>query len=211
MKKYITFSLLFIGMIVTVFAISTGTQNSDTKVKTFNQSISYEIEKNYNKALETMLNSYEENKTDYLFNLRLGWLYYLNEKYDNSIKYYTNSKNIKPLAIEPMLGLTLPLAAKEKWDDVKKQYISILGIDTKNFIANLRLGQIYLNSNDYQNAKKYLEAVYNLYPAEYELNLSLGWTYYYLGNKSKAKELLTNSLMLSPNDKLAKEGLELLK
>jgi hypothetical protein len=52
--------------------------------------------------------------------------------------------------------------------------------------------------------------VHNLYPAEYEPNLSLGWTYYYLGNKSRAKELLTNALMLSPNDKLAKEGLELL-
>jgi tetratricopeptide (TPR) repeat protein len=211
MKKYVIISMLFVGMIVTVFAISTHPDNPDSKIKIFNQSIAYESEMNYKKALETMVSSYEDNKNDYLFNLRLGWLYYLNEKYDSSIKYYTNSKKIKQSAIEPMLGLTLPLAAQDKWDEVKKQYEAVLGADPKNFTANLRLGQIYLNGTDYQNAKKYLEVVHNLYPAEYEPNLSLGWTYYYLGNKSKAKELLTNALMLSPNDKLAKEGLELLK
>lgn len=211
MKKYVLTSLLFIGMIIVVFAVTTQIQSPGNKVKAFNQSIVYESEGSYKKALDIMVSSYEDNKSDYLFNLRLGWVYYLNDKYDNSVKHYTNSKKLKPSAIEPMLGLTFPLAAQDKWDEVKKQYTAVLGIDPQNFTANLRLGQIYLNSMDYQNAKKYLEAVHSLYPAEYEPNLSLGWTYYYLGNKAKAKELLTNALMLSPNDKLAKEGLELLK
>ncbi|MBZ0199561.1 MAG: tetratricopeptide repeat protein, partial [Ignavibacteriaceae bacterium] len=57
----------------------------------------------------------------------------------------------------------------------------------------------------------YLERVYKLYPGEYEPNLSLGYTYYYLGNNQKAKELLTKALMLSPNDSLAAAGLKLVK
>lgn len=211
MKKYIITSLLFVGMIIIVFAVTNRLADSDNKIKAFNQSIAYENEGNYKKALDILMSSYEENKNDYLFNIRLGWVNYLNSKYDNSVKYYNNAKKIKPASIEPMLGITLPLSAQAKWEEVKKQYSAVLTIDSNNFTANLRLGQIYLNSVDYQNAKKYLEIVYNLYPAEYEPNLSLGWTYYYLGNKSKAKELLTNALMLSPNDKLAKEGLELVK
>jgi len=90
-------------------------------------------------------------------------------------------------------------------------YGEIIKLDFNNYTANLRLGQILLNSSDFPNAKTFLEKVYNLYPGEYEPNLSLGYTYYYLGNILKAKMLLTNALMLSPNDSLATAGLKLVK
>lgn len=210
-RKYIFIGVLFIAALTIMFAITASSQSNEDKVKAFNSSIKLESEKNTKKAIETLMKNYESNKGDYLYNLRLGWLYYLNAGYDNSIKYYKAAGSLKPSSVEFMLGITLPLAAKENWDEVKKQYENILKLDPKNYTANLRLGQIYLNSQNYQNAKKYLEVVHNLYPGEYEPNLSLGWTFYYLGNKPKAKELLTNALMLSPDDKLAKEGLNFLK
>ncbi len=210
-RKYVFIGIAFIAALTLVFAITASSQSNEDRIKAFNTSIKLEGEKNYKKAIETLMKNYESYKGDYLYNLRLGWLYYLNAGYDNSIKYYKAAGNLKPSSVEFMLGITLPLAAKENWDEVKKQYENILKLDPKNYTANLRLGQIYLTRQDYQSAKKYLEAVHNLYPGEYEPNLSLGWTFYYLGNKTKAKELLTNALMLSQDDKLAKEGLELLK
>ncbi len=61
------------------------------------------------------------------------------------------------------------------------------------------------------NAKKYLEVAYKHYSSCYEPNLSLGYTYYYLGDQENAKKLLTQALMLNENDSLAVQGLELLK
>lgn len=211
MKKFIIISMVMISVIVIFFAANIMSQDPKTKIDSFNLSVNFENEKNYKKALDVLTTHYKENKNDYLFNLRIGWLYYLNEGYDNSIKYYEIAKNINPSSVEPLLGLTLPFAVKEKWNEVKKQYEAVLKLDSNNYTANLRLGQIYLNSEDYQNAKKYLQKVFNLYPAEYEPNLSLGWTYYYTGNKQKAKELFTNARMLNSKDILAKEGLELIK
>ncbi|OGU74790.1 MAG: hypothetical protein A2V93_00845 [Ignavibacteria bacterium RBG_16_34_14] len=210
-KQYIAITAVIIIAIISVFAVNILSQDYDTKVDVFNKSLSYEKENNYKKALEPLTSSYEANKNDYLFNMRLGWLYYLNKDYTNSIKYYNIAKNLEQFSIEPLLGLTLPYAAQEKWSEVKVQYENVLRMDKNNYTANLRLGQIYLSNKDYQNAKKYLETVHTSYPGEYEPNLSLGWTYYYFGDKVKAKELLTNALMLSPNDKLAKEGLDLIK
>jgi len=210
-KKYVAITSVIVVVIISVFAVNILSQNNDTKVEAFNKSLNFENEKNYKKALEILTSSYEENKNDYLFNMRLGWLYYLNKNYANSIKYYSAAKNLRQSSVEPLLGLTLPYAAEEKWSEVEAQYENILRLDKNNYTANLRLGQIYLNNKDYQNAKKYLETVYTLYPGEYEPNLSLGWTYYYLGDKVKANGLLTNAIMLSPDDKLAKEGLDLIK
>jgi len=53
--------------------------------------------------------------------------------------------------------------------------------------------------------------VYNNYPGDYLACLYLGWTYYYLGSNSKAKELFTDTLILDPGNISATKGLELLK
>jgi tetratricopeptide (TPR) repeat protein len=211
MKRYVIISTVAIAAIIIFFAANLMSQDPKSRIDSFNLSINLENEKNYKKSLDVLMSHYNENKKNYLFNLRLGWLNYLNGSYDNSIKYYEIAKSINPTSIEPLFGLTYPLAIKEKWNEVKKLYEAVLLLDQKNYIANLRLGQIYLNGEDYQNAKKYLQKVFDLYPAEYEPNLSLGWTYYYSGNKEKARELFINAQMLNPNDKLAKEGLDLIK
>ena len=179
-------------------------------IKAFNESLQYEANNDYQKALDVLLkNSFGNNS--YLINMRLGWLYYKNEDYENSRNYYTAAISQQNNSIEARLGLTLPLAALNKWDDVSNLYLAILKIDVRNYYANLRLGQIYLNKGEYANAKKYLDRVFSLYPADYEVNLSLGWTYLYLGEKQKAEQLLTSALMMSTNDESATEGLKKLE
>jgi tetratricopeptide (TPR) repeat protein len=128
------------------------------------------------------------------------------------INYYKKAISLtKEKAIEPMLGLTLPLSGKEKWNEIEKIYFQILNLDPNNYTANLRLGQMYFNRKEYSKAEMYLRKVYDFYPSDYESNLYLGWTYFYLNRKSDAKEHFTNALMVSENDKSALEGLKLVK
>jgi len=211
MKNYVTYSLLAIAVILIIFITQAGSLLQDEKITAFNASLVYEGKGDFKKAIDELQKVYEKNKSNYLFNVRLGWLYYETKDYSNSKKYYQEAININQSSIEAMTGITLPLAALKEWNEVQIMYENILKIDPNHYTANLRLGQIYLESGSYANAKKYLETANLQYPAEYEPNLSLGWTYYYLGNTAKAKELLTNALMLSPNDTLATQGLKLVK
>ena len=211
MKKYLIISSVVISLIMLFFAINLSSQTPDEKVKSFNESIKYENSGNLDKAIESLKSIYASYKDNYLINLRLGWLYYQKKDYAKSKEHYSEALKINPQSIDAKLGLTMPLSAKNDWDKIKELYFDILKINVMDYTANLRLGQIYLQNADYNNAKKHLEIAYSSFPSYYEPNLSLGWTYYYLGNKEKAKMLLTQALMLNEGDKLATEGLNLLR
>ncbi len=212
MNKYVILSLTVIAVILAFFTHEVLTQKIDTKITIFHESIKAESIGDYQKAIDKLLGIYKENQNDYLINLRLGWLYNSIEKYKESREYYTKAVAASDKkSIEALLGLTLPLAAMNEWSLVKMTYNDILKIDNNNYTANLRLGQLTLNAGDYVSAKEFLEKAYNNYPSNYDPNLSLGYTYFYLGDKKKAENHLKNALMFSPGDSLALKGLSLLK
>ncbi len=212
MKKKAVYLLSIIGIFFVVLALTSTvfSEKQDNRITAFNNSISYAEKNNLDKAITELTNIYSQYAGDYLINLRLGYLYYLTKKYDESIKYYTKAIEVRDgNTIEAYLGLTLPFAGKEKWEEVVKIYHKILALDENNYTANLRLGQIFLNRKDYTNADKYLARVFKAYPSDYEANLSYGWNLFYLGRKSEAKERFVYVLMLSKNDASATEGLKL--
>lgn len=211
MKKFVFISTAFSIVILIFFAVKLNSKTPDEKVKAFNESIKLESDGKIDKAIEPLLKIYNTAKENYLINLRLGWLYYQKKDYPRSKDYYSEAIRLNPKSIDAKLGLTLPLSALNEWNKVKELYLDILKTNAMDYTANLRLGQIYLQNGDYNNAKKHLEIAYNTFPSYYEPNLSLGWTYYYLGIRDKAKILLTQALMLSEGDKLASEGLKLLE
>ena len=213
MKRLIYyFSIIVILVSTFILTNVVFSQQKDEKISAFNASINEATKGNYQKAIDVLLNIYKNNENDYLINLRLGYLYYLQKRYDKSIEYYKKAIQLtNEKSIEPFLGLTLPLASQEKWSEVEKAYQKILSIDPNNYTANLRLGQIYFNRKDYSKAENYLKKVYNFYPSDYEANLYLGWTYFYLNKKSDAKFHFVNTLMVSENDKSALEGMKLVK
>jgi tetratricopeptide (TPR) repeat protein len=207
MQRLYTIVFIAAAVLMIYFGTQALTNPQDEKITAFNASLNDEAKKDYNSAIKRLMSVYEANKQNYLINLRLGWLNYLKGSFQESRKYYNTAISLTgQKSIEPYLGLTYPLAALESWDELENTYNKILKLDPKNFNANLRLGQIFLNRGDNQNAKDYLEKAISLYQADYEVNHSLGWAYYYLGNKKRAMELFTSALMLNPKDSLATQG-----
>jgi tetratricopeptide (TPR) repeat protein len=147
----------------------------------------------------------------YEINLRLGWLTYLQGQFMESLGYYNRATELMPYAIEPRLGLVLPASSLGNWDLVITQYNKILEIDPNNTVTLYRLGLIYYDKKDYKQAYKYFEKVVNLYPFDYQSVLMLGWTNYRLGKTREAKILFNKTLLYSPEDASAKEGLALIK
>ncbi len=213
MKKVIyQLSIIIILISTIVLTRVVFSQQNNAKIEAFNNSINLALKGDYQKAVDVLKNIYKDNSNDYLINLRLGYLYYLQKNYDESINYYKKAFDLSnKKAIEPLLGLTLPIAAKEKWSELENVYNDILALDQKNYTANLRLGQIYFNRKEYSKAENFLKKVFEFYPSDYEANLYLGWTYFYLNKKSDAKKHFIYALMVSENDKSAMEGLKLVK
>lgn len=143
--------------------------------------------------------------------LRLGWLHYLVGSFAESQVLYRKAITMMPASIEAKLGITYPLSALGKWDDVAKQYEEVLTIDPKNTKALYLLGQIHYGKEQYDKALARFSAGLNLYPFDYDFNLMTAWTSYRLGKVREAKVLFEKVLCISPDDASALEGLSLLK
>lgn len=175
----------------------------------FIESYSYEHAGELVKAIESLRKVY--NADNYEVNLRLGWLYYQNKKYKESLEYYEKAITLMPLSIEAKLGIAYPLFALGSREALLNNYKQIIEIDPANYLANYRLGSIYYEKQDYTNASKHFQKVLNFYPFDYDTLIMSAWTYYRLGNLREAKVLFNKALLNRPGDSSALEGLKLIK
>ncbi len=197
-----------LAVIITVTSLSINAQNK-TLASAFSQSYDYEAIAKYDAAISSINTVY--SPTSYEINLRLGWLNYLAGKYKESISFYQKAIALMPAATEPKWAIINPFTKLESWNDIEKTYISILKLDPKNSSANYNLGIIYYYRKDYFSAKKHFDVSLNLSPFGYNNMLMSAWTNYFLGNKNEASVLFNKTLLYSPNDKSALEGLSLIK
>jgi len=198
-----------LAVLITLTVFSVYAQQNKALITAFNQSHEYEAVAKYDAAI-TALNSVY-SATSYEMNLRLGYLNYLAGKNKESVSFYQKAIALMPAATEPMWAIIYPYSKMESWTEVEKVYHSILKLDSKNVTANYNLGLIYYYRKDYVNAKKYFDVALNLSPFGYNNMLMSAWTNYFLGNKNEAITLFNKTLLYSPNDKSALEGLSLIK
>lgn len=199
------------SVIVSVFLLGSLiiAQSSGDLRSAFKDSYSYEKKGQFNKAVDKLLGQYDPKS--YEMNIRLGWLYYNNKQYTESMQYYQTAINLMPYSIEAKLGYVLPLAASEDWAKVVEQYNAILSIDPQNTTANYRLGLINYYKPDYSLAYKYFEKVVNLYPFDYDSMLMFAWTNLKMEKYREAELLFNKVLLIKPDDESALEGLSLVK
>ena len=203
MKKFV---LLTAVLSIFVLGLKINAQVSP-RVDAFYKSIAAEKMGDYDTAIQILKDSFPDNKkSDYLYNIRLGWLYNLKGEYHNSIKYYNNAARIGGKNLEALFGLTYPYANLGNYDKLKEIYREILKKDPNNYTANYNLGVIFFNQGDYLNAIVFLEKAYDEYPSAYGVNLYLGWANYYQGGDKRANKYFENALMVVPNDSSAMKG-----
>jgi tetratricopeptide (TPR) repeat protein len=194
---------------IAIFSSLTTTAQDKALTSAFSQSYENETAGKYDAAIASLTAVY--NPASYETNLRLGWLNYLAAKYKESVSYYQKAIALMPASTEPLWAVITPLTKLESWNDIEKNYLSILKSDPKNSTANYNLGLIYYYRKDYVNAKKYFDVSLNLYPFNYNNLLMSAWNNYFLGNKNEALTLFNKTLLYSPNDTSALQGLSLIK
>lgn len=184
-------------------------QDYDVVQQAFTNSYTFETNGEYTKAVDALKEVYQEDS--YPINLRLGWLTYLSGLFTDSKAYYQKAIALQPMSLEAKLGFVYPAYALGNWEVVKKQYDDILAIDPNNTLALFRLGSIYYGRENYGEALALFEKVANLYPFDYDSNLMFAWTCLKLGKFREAKVLFQTALLIKPDDKSAREGLEMIE
>jgi len=200
---------LVFGLLMTMFAITSYSQNVQLITDAFKTSYLLEAKKEYSKAAESLKAIYDDKS--YEINIRLGWLTYMTGSQNESYSYYKKAMELKTYAIEPCLGFALPASMLGKWDEIIEVYNKVLTIDPNNTVINYRKGLILYNRGDFQNAEKCFEKVVNLYPFDYDGLHMLAWTKLKLQKNNDAKILFQKALYNHPDNKSDLEGLSLIK
>ncbi|MFA6315922.1 MAG: tetratricopeptide repeat protein [Elusimicrobiota bacterium] len=145
---------------------------------------------------------------DYLVQLRLGWLHYRNEAFKTSADCYARASRLAPGAVEPFLGMMLPLQAAGFIDAALQAGKSALKLDPGNYTAISRMASIQYSRQDYDQAASLYKRLVRLYPTDSEMLLGLGWSLRLGGDKSGAAAVFRDVLVLSPDNPRALAGLK---
>ncbi len=178
-------------------------------IEAFEESYKAEAGERYDEAIAALTPF--SQVSNYEVSLRLGWLHYLAGDLLSSRDLYAQAMKIMPYAIEPKLGYVLPLAALGHWDEVVSTYEEILRIDPKNTLVHYRLGAIYYERQQFEEAFEHTEKVINLYPFDYDTVVLFAWIQLRMQRLEKARTLFQKALMIQPASESAREGLRLLE
>lgn len=132
----------------TNLAAKNSSKNISANNELVRQSYRFEKDKKYLSSLKVFLKYKSYNQ--YFFNLRLGWLYYLNLRIGNALTHYNKAIGYAPKSIDAYLGLVNCYIYTKKYSTAK----SILEKALKWAPTNVSLLEKLALVNYYQGNKK---------------------------------------------------------
>ena len=214
MEVYMMYKkIVFFAVLLILFGAPVGVlADESAKIpEYFETSFSHESRGNYAEALNSVLRILRIDQRNYTAMLRAGWLGYLKGDYKNSVSYYRKAVLLEPEAVEPKLGLMLPLMASKEWDAAGDVAREILKFDEKNYLANSRLAYIFFSLDRYGEAEKQYRKIIAWYPSDIEMKIGLGWTLVRMDNKKEAAGIFRDVLTVRKNNTSAHDGMELIE
>lgn len=211
-KTKIAVVVIGLGLaIATVRAEDNEARIADAKMaELFEASFANEVLAKYDLSLNDVLKILRMNPGHYIANLRAGWLSYLNGQHRESIAFYNKARALKPNAVEPLLGLMLPMMAARMWSEAEQAAQKILQKAPSDYLAGSRLAYIYFSQGKYGKAEAQYAKVLADYPSDVEMMLGLGWTCLRQGKKVEAKAAFEEVLKIRRKNANARAGLEAL-
>lgn len=181
-----------------IFASTTNATSAESQLSVWSQSYALETDYKYQEAADLIEPLVQKNETLEIANLRLAWLYYLQAKYNKSIKFYKRSLKNNSKSIDALLGITLPLLAQKRYKSAKKYTNKALKLSPNNYSASAKMMYIYYQQKKWDSLNEFANSVSTYYPNLVEPIVYAARANYYSGNKDLATELYIKVLMLMP-------------
>lgn len=184
------------------------TAGEDPVAQHFAASFDAEAKGDYATALNEVLQALRLAPKDYVATLRAAWLYYMKGQFEDAIVTYRKAATLAPTAVEPQIGLTLPLIALARWKETEDTCRAVLRTAPGDYTALSRLAWAQYNLASYADAQASYEKVLALYPSDVEMMLGLAWAHTKQGHKDQARALFLRVIQLRTLSVRARAGLE---
>ncbi|MEK7705814.1 MAG: tetratricopeptide repeat protein [Myxococcota bacterium] len=172
----------------------------------YQQSYVLEAQQDYNGALAALLSAPSAERNEYVYQLRSGWLCLLAGRYDDSVVAYRRAIGQAAGAVEPRLGLLLPLMAAHRWQDAVSEAEALLRLDAKSYLGRSRLAFALYSLGRFAAAESVYRAVLADYPADVEMLSGLGWAQLGQERRAEATRTFRAVLAFAPQTPSALEG-----
>jgi tetratricopeptide (TPR) repeat protein len=192
-----------------LFCTSVSFGLSDEKIRNaYHKSYNYEKIENYNNAVKALMPVYKEYGNTYTVNVRLGWLYYLQKKYANSLEHYRKAIQIAPVSLEAKSSRLLPLLAQERYAEVEKEAFGILKVDHFNYYGNMRLAYALRRQKKLDTAEQVTLKMLALYPLDITFLSEYALVKHAQGDIKTAVKTFASVIILDPENVTAKDYLK---
>lgn len=201
-KKWNT-TLRFILVIASFCFIGSLSAAKTAPKSVWSKSYSYEGLKKYADAanvLEPMLKSEPDN--EFLL-LRLGWLNYLQTKYNESFSFYKKALALNSNSIDARLGLTLPLLAQLRWKEAAIYARQVIDMSAWDLTAHTRLMNCESALQQWGTLESHAIEVVKRYPSDPSAIIFLARAQAMQGKKNQAIVSYTLALQRSPENQEA--------
>lgn len=203
------FTLIAVAFGVVLLAPWTALAGADDVPHLFRQTYRLEAKHKYAVALAAMYKIRGHVGETYFVLARIGWLAHLSGRYGDSEAAYRKAAKLAPKAVEPRLGLTLPLLVQKKWRDLERACRDVLLLDPLNETARARLAHAHYMVKNYPDAATAYRSLVDQYPANLDYQTGLGWALARMGRVKEGKELFRAVLAVSPDNPNALDGIAL--
>ena len=173
----------------------------------YRRSFEYERTQDYQNAVRALAPVYEAYPGGYTVNLRMGWLFYLNGNYNNSVAHYEVATRAQPFALEPKLGHLLPLLAQGRWAEAEGLAYQVVSVDHYNYYGNLRLAVALRMQGKLEAAYQIALKMVGAYPTDVLHLVELAQVNDARGDKDEAARLFGEILILDPENQVARRYL----
>jgi len=182
-------------------------QMTDTVKKDYFKSYDYEQMGKYKEAIKVLSPLYSKYPKGYTLNLRLGWLFSLQKRYSDAVKYYKKATLANMYALDPKLGMISVYLETQKFKEAEIVAQELIKIDYYNYYANLYIIKALIAQKKFDVATKMVNKMLALYPTDIKYLEQLATIYQYQKSKYLAK-LYEDILILDPNNILVRSAQE---
>jgi tetratricopeptide (TPR) repeat protein len=200
MKTKITLVVLLIISFSLAFA--EGLSYDEIK-EAYSKSFEYETKEKYEKAIKVLQDVFEEFSKTYTVNYRLGWLYYLNGNFANSLEHLENAIAANEYSVEAMNTVNLVYVAQEEWEKVEEQSTKIIKIDYYNYYANYYYSLALKMQAKYGLAAKVNKKMLEIFPSSVVFLQELAENIFLNNETLDSKSIFESVLILDPDNTVA--------
>lgn len=202
-KKILIIALLFVINIVFAEDLT-----FDEIRNAYSDSYKHEAKEKYEKAINDLKDVYSSYQNTYTINYRLGWLYYLNGNYANSLEHLQEALTISVYSVEVLNTINLVYVIQEKWEKVEEQSAKIIKIDYYNFYANLRYSTALKMLAKYELAIKVDRKMLEIFPTSTTFLQELAENLFLSGEMVESRSIFESILILDTDNTVAPYYLE---